>query len=60
MPIINNYNHRIKIKRNFDGVPLTGYVASEVIFRFCARNQKQHFWNINQLMTLEFDKITNM
>ena len=33
-------NHKITPKKNFDGVPLKGYVASEVIFRFCARNKK--------------------
>ena len=28
-------------KSFFDGIPLKGYVASEVIFRFCARNKKK-------------------
>ena len=28
------------------GVPLKGYVASQVIFRFGARNEKQHCGNI--------------
>ena len=31
-------NHKISKKEIFfDGVPLTGYVASSVIFRFCTR-----------------------
>ena len=30
----------------FMGVPLNGYVASKVIFRFCARNIKQYRGNI--------------
>ena len=32
--------------KKFDGLPLKGYVASKVIFRFCARNQKEHGGNI--------------
>ena len=40
-------NHKIiKKKMFFDGVPLKGYVASEVMFRFGARNNKKHFGNI--------------
>ena len=31
-------NHKITHKKKFDGVPLKGYVASLVIFRFGARN----------------------
>ena len=36
-------NHKIKKKKIFffDGIPLKGYVASEVIFRFSARNKKK-------------------
>ena len=37
-------NHKIKQKYFFDGVPLKGYVASEVNFRFCARNKKRALW----------------
>ena len=37
-------NHKIKQKKISDGVPLKGYVASEVIFRFCARNRKKALW----------------
>ena len=33
--------HEIKKKVSFDGVPLKGYVASFVIFRFCARNKEK-------------------
>ena len=32
-------NHEIKKKYFFDSVPLKDYIASSVIFRFCARNQ---------------------
>ena len=39
-------NHKITNKKNFDGVPLTGYIASDVIFRFCAKNKKMHCGNI--------------
>ena len=40
-------NHKITKKGGFFyGVPLKGYVASSVIFRFCARNQKTHCGNI--------------
>ena len=35
-------NHKIEKNIFFYGVPLKGYVTSEVIFRFCARNQKKH------------------
>ena len=35
----NIKNHKITIKKNFDGVSLKGYVASWVIFRFCAKNK---------------------
>ena len=40
-------NHKItnKKKKN-DGVPLKGYVASEVIFRFRTKNIKMHCGNI--------------
>ena len=34
-------NHKITNKKKFDGVPLKGYLASEVIFRFCTRNKKK-------------------
>ena len=34
-------NHKKKKKKN-RGVPLIGYVASLVMFRFCARNKKKH------------------
>ena len=33
-------NHKITQKK-IDGVPLKGYVASKVIFRFGARNKKK-------------------
>ena len=33
-------NHEITNEKSFDGVPLKGYVASYVIFRFRARNKK--------------------
>ena len=41
-----NTNHQylriIKLENIFfDGVPLKGYVASYVIFRFCARNNRK-------------------
>ena len=32
-------NHKVTHKKIFDGIPLKGYVASKVIFRFCARNE---------------------
>ena len=38
-------NHKIT-KKKFHGVPLTGYVASQVIFRFGARNKKMYCGNI--------------
>ena len=28
----------------FNGVPLKGYVAFKVIFRFCARNRNKALW----------------
>ena len=34
-------NHKITNKNFFAGVPLKGYVASKVIFRFRARNKKK-------------------
>ena len=41
----NNRNQQlriIKLRKNiFDGVPLKDYVASQVIFRFCARKKNQ-------------------
>ena len=37
-------NHKIEKKIFFDGFPLEGNVASEVIFRFCARNKKKALW----------------
>ena len=37
-------NHKIKKKYIFDGVPLKGYVASYVIYRFCTRNEKKALW----------------
>ena len=40
-------NHEITNKKFLDGVPLKGYVASEVLFRFRARNRKKkHCRNI--------------
>ena len=39
-------NHKITQKNVFDGIPLKGYVASKVIFRFGARNRKKHCGNI--------------
>ena len=33
-------NHKITNKNGFDSVPVKGYVASKVIFRFCLRNKK--------------------
>ena len=53
-------NHKITEKSFFGGVPLKGYVASSVIFRFCARNQKQLCGKIKWLISLKLDKITNM
>ena len=44
--IIKNHKITKKKKSFFDGVPLKSYVASSVIFRFCARNQKKHCMNI--------------
>ena len=38
--------HKITNKKKFDGVPIKGYVASEVIFRFRAKNEKMHCANI--------------
>ena len=37
--------HKIT-KKILYGIPLKGCVASKFIFRFCARNQKQHCGNI--------------
>ena len=34
-------NHKITKKKFFYGIPLKGYVASKVIFRFGARNKKK-------------------
>ena len=34
-------NHEITNKKNVDGVPIKGSIASEVIFRFRARNEKK-------------------
>ena len=51
--------HKIT-KKNLYGIPLKGCVASKFIFRFCARNQKQHCGNINRLIMLKFYNITNM
>ena len=44
-------NHKFKeIYIFFDGVPLKGYIASSVIFRFCARNiKKKTLWE-NQVI----------
>ena len=39
-------NKKIEKKHIFDGIPLIGYIAFKVIFRFCARNQKKHCWKI--------------
>ena len=33
-------NHKITKKKKMMGVPLKGYIASSVIFRFDARNKK--------------------
>ena len=39
-------NHKIKKKKIFfDGVPLKGYIASKLFFRFFARNQTKHCAN---------------
>ena len=38
--------HEKITKKKLMGVPLKGYVASEVIFRFGARNEKQYCGNI--------------
>ena len=35
-------SYKITKKKKIDGVPLKGYVASKVIFRTCAKNQKKH------------------
>ena len=40
-------NLAITNKEKFDGVPLKGYIASEVIFRFRARNENKHCGNIH-------------
>ena len=53
-------NHKITKKKKIDGVPLKGYVASKVIFRFGARNKKKYPGNIQRLMTLKFHNIINM
>ena len=37
-------NYRIREKCFFEGVPLKGYVAPWVIFRFCSRNKKKALW----------------
>ena len=34
-------NHKIMYKNFFDGVPLKGYIASSVNFRFCARIKRK-------------------
>ena len=39
-------NHKITKRKIFDGIPLKGYVASEVIFRFSTGNQKRNCGNI--------------
>ena len=39
-------NHKITNEFFFYGVPLKGYVASQVIFGFRARNKKEHCGNI--------------
>ena len=39
-------NHKITNKKN-DGVPLQGYAASEVIFRFRAKNKKKSLVGIS-------------
>ena len=47
--MINNsesQNYKKKLFFFFNGVPLRGFVASQVIFRFCARKQKKHCGNI--------------
>ena len=35
---------KLQITFFFYGVPFKGYVASQVIFRFCARNNKKALW----------------
>ena len=49
----------IKLQILFDGVPLKGYVASSVIFTFCARKKKE-LWEYRLTNGLNVDKITNM
>ena len=44
-------NHKITRKTFFDGVPLKGYVAAQVIFRFGARIKKA-LWEYQ--VTLKF------
>ena len=39
-------NRKIIQKIVFDGVPLKGYIASKVIFRFRTRNKKKYCGNI--------------
>ena len=51
-------NHKITHKK-IDDVPLKDYVASKVIFRFCAR-KKKHCGNTQRLMTLNFHNTTKM
>ena len=53
-------NYKIEKCIYFNGVPLIGYVVSEVVFRFCTRNLKKHCGKIKGLMTLKFRSITNM
>ena len=56
---------KIKNEKNYQkkkilmGVPLKGYVASEVIFRFGARKEKQYCGNIQWLMMLKFHNKRN-
>ena len=42
-----NKNYEFTKKNFFDGVPLKDYVASYVIFRFCARNKKKSIFGIS-------------
>ena len=50
---------KLQKKKNFffDIVPLKGYIASLVIFRFLARNQEKHCRNFKRL---KFDKTANI
>ena len=56
-------NHKITKKKKifFDGVPLKGYVASEVIFVvFAPEMKKKRSGKIKLLMMFKYPNITNM